>query len=215
MQLKYDTIFKVIRIIFLEQIMSNLDILLNDIHKCNICKGLIPEPINPVLQVNEKALILIVGQAPGRKVYKSGVLFEDSSGDRLRKWMGISIEDFYDPTKVAILPMAFCYPGSGKNGDLPPRPECADAYRTKLLEFLPNIKLTLVIGKYAQKYHLKETHTTLTELVKNWQNYLPSKLPLPHPSPRNNIWLKKNEWFEKEVIPTLQDRVHAIIHTRE
>jgi len=195
--------------------MSELDILLKEIRACAICKGLIPEPIKPFLQADTQAKILIAGQAPGKKVHETGIIFNDPSGDRLRQWMGISKEIFYDKTKIAILPMGFCYPGSSDHGDLAPRPECAPVYRERLLRLLPNIELTLVIGKYAQAYHLKQKHTSLTTLVQNWQAYLPFVMPLPHPSPRNNIWLKKNPWFSKEVLPALRQRVSELIITAE
>ncbi len=195
--------------------MSELDLLLQDIHQCTICKGLIPDPIRPVLQVDAKAKILIVGQAPGRKVHDTGIIFNDASGKRLREWMGVTKETFYDKEKIAILPMGFCYPGTGEHGDFPPRKECAIAYRLQLLKLLDNIELTLVIGKYAQAYHMKEKGVSLTALVENWQHYLPSLLPLPHPSPRNNIWLKKNPWFVENVIPVLQTRVSQILHIEE
>ena len=195
--------------------MSELDVLLQDIRQCTICKGLIPDPIRPILQVDVKAKILIVGQAPGRKVHDTGIVFNDASGKRLREWMGITKETFYDKEKVAILPMGFCYPGTGKYGDFPPRKECAIAYRSQLLKLLENVELTLVIGKYAQAYHMNEKGVSLTTLVENWQHYLPSLLPLPHPSPRNNIWLKKNPWFVENVIPVLQTRVSQILHIKE
>ncbi len=191
--------------------MTKIDSLLRDIKKCTICKGLIPDPIKPVLQANPKARILIAGQAPGKKVHESGIPFNDASGNRLREWMNISKKTFYDNEQIAILPMGFCYPGTGDHGDFPPRPECAPAWREQLLEFLPNIKLTLIIGRYAQAYHLKDSRSSLTQLVKDWETYWPTKIPLPHPSPRNNIWLKKNPWFEKEIIPTLQQRVSSLL----
>jgi uracil-DNA glycosylase len=158
----------------------------------------------PVLQLDPKARILIAGQAPGRRVHESGVPFDDPSGDRLREWLGISREVFYDARKVAILPMGFCYPGTGKSGDLPPRPECAEAWRHELLEQLPQIQLTLVIGQYAQKWHLPNLEKNLTETVRAWQNFGDGIIPLPHPSPRNNIWLKKNPWFSESLLPELK-----------
>ena len=165
----------------------------------------------PVLQVDPKARILIAGQAPGRRVHESGIPFDDPSGDRLRAWLGISREDFYDPTKVAILPMGFCYPGTGKSGDLPPRPECAEAWRDKLLQSLKHIELTLVIGMYAQRWHLPHMHRNLTETVRAWKEYGPDVIPLPHPSPRNNIWLKKNPWFSASLLPNLKEKAREAL----
>ncbi|GAM70428.1 hypothetical protein JCM19236_566 [Vibrio sp. JCM 19236] len=140
-------------------------------------------------------------------MHDTGIPFNDPSGDRLREWMGVSKEMFYDEKQIALLPMGFCFPGTGKSGDLPPRPECAQRWREQLLAQLPNIELTLVLGKYAQSYHFGKSKRSLTELVVGWQDYWPNKVPLPHPSPRNNIWLKRNPWFEKELIPQLQARL--------
>ena len=187
--------------------------LLKEVNECTLCQDYLPLGPRPVLQVNPKAKILIAGQAPGKKVHETGIPFDDPSGDRLREWMGIDKKVFYDDSKIAILPMGFCFPGTGKSGDLPPRPECAEAWREPLMQALKNIKLTLVIGRYAQLYHLPHTRTwTLTETVKAWKDFLKvGLLPLPHPSPRNNIWLRKNAWFEKKVLPTLQSKVKKII----
>jgi len=185
--------------------------LLTDIRACNLCQAALPHGVNPVLQIDPAARILIAAQAPGRKVHETNVPFNDASGDRLRTWMGISRETFYDPAQVATLPMGFCYPGTGKSGDLPPRSECAPAWRAQLLQLLPNIELTLVIGTYAQGYHLPDRPATLTQTVAAWQNYFPALIPLPHPSPRNNIWLKRNPWFEVQLLPVLQQQIHNIL----
>jgi len=186
--------------------------LLRDIRACTICEEHLEDGVRPVVQVSAKARILIVGQAPGRRVHESGVPFDDPSGDRLREWMGISRETFYDKQQVAIVPMGFCFPGTGKSGDLPPRPECAEAWRAPLLEKLTKADLTLIIGQYAMKWHLPEVgRTPLTEVVRSWKSYRPTSLPLPHPSPRNNIWLKKNPWFEAEVLPYLRKRVRRLL----
>ena len=186
--------------------------LLKDVQACTLCAAQLPLGPRPVVQVHPDARILIAGQAPGSKVHKTGVPFDDPSGDRLRAWMGIDKATFYDATRIAILPMGFCYPGTGKSGDLPPRPECAAKWRAQLLEQMPGIRLTLVIGQYAQSWHLHDTaKATLTESVEAWQEYWPKLLPLPHPSPRNNIWLKRNGWFEKAVLPSLQKRVKQIL----
>jgi uracil-DNA glycosylase len=189
--------------------------LLAEIKDCRLCEEHLPLGPRPVVQADRKASILIVGQAPGRKVHETGIPFNDSSGDRLRDWMGIDKTVFYDARQIALLPMGFCYPGTGKSGDLPPRPECAEAWREKLLVGLPKVQLTLVIGQYAHKYHLGERQSkTLTETVKAWREFTGEGIvPLPHPSPRNNIWLKKNEWFEKDVLPALKVQVKKLIKT--
>jgi uracil-DNA glycosylase len=155
-----------------------------------------------------------VSQAPGRKVHETGIPFNDPSGNRLRDWMGIDRDTFYNPEKVAIIPMGFCYPGTGKSGDLPPRPECALEWHDQLLAQIVDVQLILVIGKYAMDWHLGKTQKpTLTDTVKSWAEYWPKRLPLPHPSPRNNIWLTKNPWFEETVVPVLRKRIHEILNT--
>jgi uracil-DNA glycosylase len=175
---------------------------------CDICKAHLPLGPRPVFQIHPSAKLLIVGQAPGIRVHETGIPFNDPSGDRLRQWMGVTREIFYDATKTAILPMGFCYPGTGKSGDLPPRPECAPKWRPAMLSLMPNIELTLVVGQYAQEWHVGDTQkSTLTQTVQNWRAYWPALLVLPHPSPRNNIWLKKNPWFNDEIIPVLQNRI--------
>jgi len=191
---------------------KSLDKLVKEIKACNLCTNHLPLGPRPVIQVGSLARILIVGQAPGRRVHETGIPFNDPSGERLRLWMGINKEEFYDKDKVALVPMGFCFPGTGKSGDLPPRPECADTWREKLLEQLPNIDLTIVIGQYAQGWHFGSSNKqNLTETVKSWKEFWPNAIPLPHPSPRNNIWLRKNAWFEDEVIPALQKAVNAIL----
>lgn len=190
---------------------TKLKRLIQDVKDCTLCAEHLSHGVNPVIQINRRARILIAGQAPGRIVHETGVPFDDASGKRLREWMGVSDEEFYDGRKIAILPMSFCYPGTGKTGDLAPRKECAPAWRDQLLEQLPNLELTLVLGQYAQAYHFKNKYSSVTELVKSWEKYWPDILPLPHPSPRNNVWLKKNSWFEKEVIPSLQQHIQTLI----
>jgi uracil-DNA glycosylase len=191
---------------------SRLPLLLKEVRACTICAANLPHGPRPVLQADARARILIAGQAPGSKVHASGVPFDDASGERLRQWMGVSREQFHDPQFVAILPMGFCYPGTGKSGDLPPRRECAPHWRARLLQAMPRIELTLVIGQYAMAWHMPDAVTSnLTETVRAWRDHGPAVLPLPHPSPRNNIWLKANPWFALDVVPALQARVHALV----
>ena len=186
--------------------------LLAEVRACTQCANHLPLGPRPVLQVHPAARILIAGQAPGSRVHTTGIPFDDASGERLRDWMGIDQKTFYDATRIAILPMGFCYPGTGKSGDLPPRPECAPAWRDRLLATMPDIRLTLVIGQYAQAWHLKgEAKATLTETTLAWRDYGQTTIPLPHPSPRNNIWLKRNPWFSEELLPILRKRVKAAL----
>jgi uracil-DNA glycosylase len=154
---------------------------------------------------------MIIGQAPGTRVHESGIPWNDPSGVRLRDWLGVDADTFYDPARFAIVPMGFCYPGKGKSGDLPPLPICAATWRRKLLAALPNIKLTLVIGRYALQWHLGDSDQNVTRIVRAWESFGGSVMPLPHPSPRNNIWLKKNAWFEAELLPVLKLRVDKVL----
>jgi uracil-DNA glycosylase len=191
--------------------MTSYSTLLTEVRACNICEPHLPLGGRPVLQLHPKAKVLIAGQAPGRKVHESGVPFDDASGNRLREWMGVTREVFYDPEKIAILPMGFCYPGTGRSGDMPPRPECAPAWRKQLLAELHHLEFTLVIGRYAQAYHFGEAGASVTDLVKAWRSYWPRMIPLPHPSPRNNLWLRRNPWFESELLPSLRERVSEVL----
>jgi uracil-DNA glycosylase len=191
--------------------MTKCSSLLAEVRDCAICEEHLPLGPRPVLQLAPSARILIAGQAPGRKVHESGVPFDDASGNRLREWMGVTHDVFYDPKQIAILPMGFCFPGTGKSGDLPPRPECAPAWREPLLGKLRNLETTLVLGQYAQAYHFGKSSTSLTELVKTWRSHWPHLVPLPHPSPRNNRWLQRNQWFEDEVLPSLRKRVSQVL----
>ena len=192
--------------------ITELPTLLHKIRSCKICEPVLPEGANPVVKAESTATILIAGQAPGIRVHRSSIPFNDPSGDRLRLWMNIDRETFYDTSRIAIVPMGFCFPGSSTRGDLPPRKECAATWHQQLLPLLPNIRLTLAIGMYAQSYYLSTTgKSTLTKTVKSWKEYAPSIIPLPHPSPRNNLWLKKNPWFETEVLPVLANQTAACL----
>ncbi len=190
--------------------------LLSEIKTCQICADVLPVEPRPVLQVDAQARILLAGQAPGSKVFESGVPFADASGQRLRAWLGIDETIFYDAGKIAILPMGFCYPGKAKSGDLAPRQECAAHWRHRILEQMSAIQLTILIGQYALNWHLADRKQgNLTETVKNWQSYWPEIIVLPHPSPRNNIWLKKNPWFDTDVVPALRQQVKQVLNFAE
>jgi uracil-DNA glycosylase len=187
---------------------QTLDALLREVRACEMCAAHLPHPPRPVLRAAATARILIVGQAPGRRVHETGIPWNDPSGDRLRDWMGVSRATFYDESRIAIIPTGFCYPGTGKGGDLPPRPECAPLWHPRLRAALPDIRLTLLVGSYAQAYYLGgRAQKTLTETVRHYRDYLPEYLPLPHPSPRNQMWLKRNPWFAEEVLPLLRELV--------
>lgn len=189
-----------------------LDTLLHEIRACRICAADLPLGPRPVLNVAAGARLLIVGQAPGARVHASGIPWDDASGRRLRAWLQLADATFYDPARIAIVPMGFCYPGKAGSGDAPPRPECRATWHPRLLPLLPDIGLTLLIGHYAQAYFLGDRRkATLTDTVRAWRDYLPRHLPLPHPSPRNVAWFKANPWFEAEVLPILQARVRALL----
>ncbi len=191
--------------------MPSMNKLLKEVRGCTLCAEYLPLGPKPILQITRQAPILLAGQAPGRKAHEAGIPFDDASGQRLRQWLGISRETFYDPKKVAILPMGFCFPGTGKSGDLAPRPECAPAWREQLLAGLDNLQLTLVLGRYAMKYHLPAKYGSVTAAVSDWRRHWPDIVPLPHPSPRNNRWLTANPWFEKELLPELQAHISKIL----
>ncbi len=185
--------------------------LLHNISQCAICEKHLAFGPRPVVSAHKDSKIVIIGQAPGTRVHASGIPWDDASGKQLRKWLSVSQNDFYDETKFAIVPMGFCYPGKGKTGDLPPRPECAPKWHEELIKKMPNVELVILIGMYAQKYYLKkEAKKTLTETVSNYKDYLPNYFVLPHPSPRNRFWLTKNPWFDNEVLPELKRRISKI-----
>ncbi|MEM7208151.1 MAG: uracil-DNA glycosylase family protein [Pseudomonadota bacterium] len=189
----------------------SLQDLLTQARACTHCEGDLPLGANPVLRAHCKSRVLIVGQAPGTRVHASGIPWDDPSGDRLRTWLNVDKDTFYDERKFAIVPMGFCYPGKGKSVDLPPRRECAPLWHKPVLSHLQNIELTLLIGQYAQAYYLNDDFKTLTERVLNWRETPEGYLPLPHPSPRNQLWLKRNGWFERDLVPVLAAQIEELI----
>lgn len=189
-----------------------MDQLLAQIRDCSHCRDHLPMGPRPIVAAHPESKIAIIGQAPGTKVHQTGVPWDDPSGKQLRKWLGVTDEQFYDERLFALIPMGFCYPGKGKSGDLPPRPECAPLWHDPLFQDMPNLKLTILIGQYAQRYYLGDAmKKNLTETVKNYKNYLPRYIVLPHPSPRNRFWLRKNPWFEEDVLPELQEKVSTCL----
>jgi uracil-DNA glycosylase len=191
---------------------SDLQALLARVRACRLCEPQLPLGARPVLRADVRARVLIVGQAPGTRVHATGIPWNDPSGDRLRDWLQVDRETFYDERRFAIIPAGLCYPGRGRSGDLPPRPECAPRWHPPLRALLPRIELTLLVGQYAQAYYLgTRRKQTLTETVHAWREYGPEFLPLPHPSPRNTRWLQVNPWFARDVLPHLSARVHELI----
>ena len=186
--------------------------LVKEISACTICKSFLPNAPKPVFSVSPNAKIIIIGQAPGQKVQDSGIPWDDQSGNELRRWLGVTKEQFYDHKLFALMPMGFCYPGKGRSGDLPPRSECAPKWHGLLLQKMNQVQMIILIGQYAQQSYLAtNTKTTLTETVQSFREYLPGFFPLVHPSPRNRIWQKKNPWFEKEIVPFLQKKISNLI----
>jgi len=187
--------------------------LLQEIKQCRVCQNHL-DP-NPILSISKQSKIIVIGQAPGKIVHETGVPWNDKSGDNLRSWMGVDKPTFYDTKKFGIMPMGFCFPGSGKSGDLPPRPECAPLWHEKLLKQITDIELIVLIGQYSQGYYLKgKAKESLTATVKNFSKYLPTYFTLPHPSPRNNIWMAKNKWFENKVLPNLKSTIARILNQK-
>jgi uracil-DNA glycosylase len=193
-------------------LLMSLKRLLREVRACRICEGELPFGPRPVVQLASTARLLIVGQAPGSKVHRSGIPWNDASGDRLRDWLGMDRSSFFDEAKIALLPMGFCYPGAGENGgDNPPRPECAPRWHEHLLKHLPDLKLSLLVGQYAHRFYLGSGRkASMTETVKVFSQYLPRFFPLPHPSWRSAIWMQKNPWFEEEAIPELRKALRKL-----
>ncbi|MFA7639267.1 MAG: uracil-DNA glycosylase family protein [Parvibaculum sp.] len=201
--------------------MRKLERLVGDIQACRICiesprNRPLPHEPRPVLRVSRSARICVAGQAPGTRVHASGMPFTDPSGERLRDWMGVTPDEFYDLTRIAIVPMGFCFPGqNAKGGDLPPRRECAELWHVRLFELMPKLELTLLVGQYAQIWHLGRARKEgLTDTVAAWRDYYPRYLPLPHPSWRNNAWIKKNPWFEEELLPVLKADIRRLLEKK-
>lgn len=193
-------------------VIATMDKLLLQIVNCKECEQHLKDGVNPIIAASAKSKIIIIGQAPGRIVHNTGIPWNDKSGDNLRNWLGIDKPTFYNADIFALMPMGFCYPGTGKTGDLPPRSECAPLWHNKLLMLMSNAELVLLIGQYAQNYYLGDkAKSTLTETVHHFTSYLPKYFPLPHPSPRNNIWQAKNEWFGQKVLPELKKQVQTIL----
>lgn len=189
----------------------SLAALLDAVRNCRACEAHLPLGPRPVLRAGVTARILVVGQAPGLRVHTSGIPWDDLSGERLRAWMGVGKDGFYDEARIAIIPMGYCYPGRGAGGDMPPRRECATLWLDQLLARLPRIELTLLIGQYAQRHFLGSRHKqSLTETVRAWREYAPRYMPLPHPSPRNQPWFKRHPWFERQLVPELRARIKAL-----
>jgi uracil-DNA glycosylase len=190
---------------------TSLTHLLSEVRACVVCADSLEHDPRPIVQVGTGARIVIIGQAPGRRVHESGIPWDDPSGRTLRRWLGLTDDDFYDPDLVALVPMGFCYPGSAKSGDLPPRVECEPLWHQRVLSHLPSDRLDVIIGMYAQKRYIQDRKKTLTETVANWNAYLPKQVVLPHPSPRNQHWLTKNPWFENKTLPAIQQRVADVL----
>lgn len=191
---------------------ASLERLLRDVEACTHCAAHLPHEPRPVLRAGAGARVLVVGQAPGSRVHATGVPWNDPSGVRLRAWLGVDEETFYDTSRFALVPMGFCYPGKGRSGDLPPRPECAPLWHDELRARMPQVRLTLLLSRYALAHYLGgRARPSVAETVRAWREYAPEFVPLPHPSPRNNLWLRRHPWFEREVLPELRRRVRAAL----
>lgn len=189
---------------------SNFDNLLRSVKACQFCRYHLHLPPKPIVQLNPAAQILVIAQAPGARASAAGRPFDDASGDRLRGWLGIDKDIFYDERKMAFMPMGFCYPGTSNTGDIPPCEDCAPIWHAQIMRHLPNIELTLLVGSYSHDFYLNEK--SMNNVMQNWREYLPDILPLPHPSWHNNAWLKENPWFDTVLLPYLRKRIKAIVN---
>jgi len=190
---------------------GHLSSLLCDIRACTVCAEHLTAGPRPIVQAGATARVVIIGLAPGRRVHESGVPWDDPSGVRLRDWLGMTEREFYDPARTALVPMGFCFPGTGPSGDLPPRRECAPLWHDRLLALLPPDRLTVIIGTYAQRRYAGEAHGSVTDTVARWREFLPGRIVMPHPSPRNRGWLARNPWFEADAVPALRRRVRQVL----
>ncbi|HEY5142267.1 MAG TPA: uracil-DNA glycosylase family protein [Solirubrobacteraceae bacterium] len=190
---------------------DDLPSLLGAIRACTVCAAHLPAGPRPIVQADGKARVVIIGQAPGRRVHESGVPWADASGVRLRAWLGMTESEFYDPARTALVPMGFCFPGTGPSGDLPPRRECAPLWHDRLLALLPPDRLTVIVGTYAQRRYADRTHGTVADTVARWREFLPGRIVMPHPSPRNRSWLARNPWFEADTVPAVRSRVRQVL----
>jgi uracil-DNA glycosylase len=191
----------------------SLSKLLTEISNCQLCTEHLPLGPRPIVRAKATAKVLIIGQAPGTRVHESGIPWDDKSGERLRQWLDVTPDVFYDAARIAIMPMGFCYPGANpKGGDNPPRPECAPHWHDKLIAQLADIELTLLVGSYAQNHYLGKTRKkTMTATIEAWRDYAPDIIPTPHPSWRTTFWLKKNPWFEADTVPEIRRRLVALL----
>lgn len=194
--------------------MADLPSLLAEVRSCTLCADHLPCGPRPVVQVGAGAPIVLIGQAPGRRVHASGIPWDDPSGERLREWLGLRPEQFYDPALMAIVPMGFCYPGTGPGGDLPPRAECAPTWHEALFAHLSPGRLEIIVGAYALRRYVPDPGRTVAATVSRWRERLPRQAVLPHPSPRNNRWLRRNPWFESEALPAIRSRVRQVLDER-
>jgi uracil-DNA glycosylase len=198
------------------EMADNLSTLLGEVLACQICEPDLPQAPKPIFRLSTTAKILIIGQAPGRQAHIHNTPWQDASGQRLRAWLDMGVEEFYDSRHIAILPMDLCYPGTGPGGDLPPRANCAPLWHLRLLAFLPQIKMTLLVGGYAQRYYLEDkAKGGVTATVANWRAFAPEFFPLPHPSWRNTAWLGRHSWFSKELLPALRQCVGALKYRQD
>lgn len=189
-----------------------LPVVIREARACRVCEADLPEGPRPLVQGSSASGVVIIGQAPGAAAHASGVPWDDRSGERLRDWLGVTHDQFYDARVMALMPMGFCYPGTGRSGDLAPRPECAPLWHDRMLRAFKSVRLTVIVGKYAFARYLGAEYGSITDAARSHRDLLPSRIALPHPSPRNNIWLKKNPWFERDALPRLRARVAAVIN---